>query len=315
MPRIHPILVAAASLFAATFSVAQERTVIGVAIPAATHGWTGGVNYWARETERRLERQHPNLDFVVVASASAADQANALDDLVAVRRIQALVILPFESAPLTAPVRRVKESGVFVTVVDRGLSEPGIEDLYVAGDNPGFGRQAGEYIRQRLNGRGNVVVLRGIPTTIDNERVDAFRAALAGSEVQILDAKHGNWNRDDAFRVMQDYLTRFPRIDAVWASDDDMAVGVLEALRQAGREREMFVVGGAGMKEMIKRVMDRDEQVPVNVLYPPAMIATAMELTALRFTAQSPIRGRFVLESTLITPENAAQFYFPDSPF
>ena len=48
-----------------------------------------------------------------------------------------------ESEPLTAPVKRVKDSGAWVTVIDRGLSEAGIEDLYVAGDNPGFGVTSG----------------------------------------------------------------------------------------------------------------------------------------------------------------------------
>ena len=52
-------------------------------------------------------------------------------------------------------------------------------------------------------------------------------------DIKILDAKHGNWNRDDAFKVMQDYLTRFKHIDAVWTGDDDMSVGVLKAIDQA----------------------------------------------------------------------------------
>ncbi len=51
----------------------------------------------------------------------------------------------------------------------------------------------------------------------------------------MLDAKYGNWNRDDAFKVMQDFLTRFKQIDAVWAADDDMAVGVQKAIEQAKR--------------------------------------------------------------------------------
>jgi ribose transport system substrate-binding protein len=54
-------------------------------------------------------------------------------------------------------------------------------------------------------------------------------------DIKILDAKYGNWNRDDAFKVMQDYLTRFKQIDAVWAADDDMAVGVHKAIEQAKR--------------------------------------------------------------------------------
>ena len=53
--------------------------------------------------------------------------------------------------------------------------------------------------------------------------------------------------------------------------DDPIALGVLDALRQAKREKEMFVVGGAGMKEMVKPVMDKDTLTPVDVIYSPAL--------------------------------------------
>lgn len=127
--------------------------------------------------------------------------------------------------------------------------------------------------------------------------------------------QHGNWNRDDAFSVMQDFLSKHARIDAVCASDDDMAVGVMEAIAQAGREKEMWIIGGAGMKEMVKRVMDKDPQVPVDVTYPPALISAAIEITALRFVSEPPVYGRFIIGSTLITPENTESSYLPDSPF
>ena len=100
-----------------------------------------------------------------------------------------------------------------------------------------------------------------------------------------------------------------------WLADDDMAVGVLEAIAQAGREDEMVVVGGAGMKDIVKRIMDKDPQLPVNVTYPPALISSAIEMTALRFVSNAPMAGRYIIGSQLITPENAEQFYFPDSPF
>ena len=77
----------------------------------------------------------------------------------------------------------------------------------------------------------------------------------------------------------------------------------------------MWVVGGAGMKEIVKRIMDGDKQLPVNVTYPPALISSAIEMTALHFVSSTPVYGRFIIGSTLITPENAEQFYFPDSPF
>tara|TARA_R110000824_G_scaffold400686_1_gene608867 strand:- start:39403 stop:40368 length:966 start_codon:yes stop_codon:yes gene_type:complete len=295
-------------------AVAQEYT-IGVSIPAATHGWTGGVNYHAEEAKKRLEELYPDIEITISTAGTAGEQANDLEDLVSLRNIDALVVLPFESGPLTDPVRRVKESGVFVTVVDRGLTEEGIQDLYVAGNNHELGRVSGEYIRERLDDQGDIVVLRGIPTVIDDERVQGFQEAIEGSDVNILDMQHANWNRDDGFEVMQDYLSRFDNIDAVWAQDDDIALGVIEAVRQADREDELFIVGGAGMKDIIKRVMDGDELVPVDVLYPPAMIATAMDLTVQHFVSNGPVLGEYILGSPLITQENAEQYYFPDSPF
>jgi len=90
---------------------------------------------------------------------------------------------------------------------------------------------------------------------------------------------------------------------------------VLDALRQAKREKEMFVVGGAGMKEMVKRVMDKDTLTPVDIIYSPSMIAVAIELTAIHFVAKLPVNGNCILDSPLITPENATQYYFPSSPF
>ncbi|KUP94997.1 ABC transporter substrate-binding protein [Tritonibacter horizontis] len=293
----------------------DESYTIGVAIPSATHGFMGGLNFHAREAIERLEATYPQLEFVLATSGDAGKMVNDVEDMVATRNIDALVVLPFESEPLTAPVQAVKEQGIWVTVVDRGLSVPGIEDLYVAGDNPGFGREAGEYFVEQLGEGDDIVVLRGIPTTLDNERVEAFEKAIEGSGINVLDMQHGNWNRDDAFNVMQDFLSKYDKIDAVWASDDDMAIGVLEAIAQAGRDKEMWVVGGAGMKEIIKRIMDGDPQLPINVTYPPAQIATAIELTALAMVSDTPVTGRFIIGSQRVTPENAKDFYFPESPF
>lgn len=309
------VLVLAAVAFGPGQALAQDQVTIGVSIPAATHGWTGGVNYWARVTAERLEEEYSNINVVLLTAGGPAEQANDLEDLVAIHNIDALVILPFESDPLTDPVDFVKQSGVFVTVVDRGLAREGIEDIYVAGDNPAMGRVSGEYMVDALGGEGKIVILRGIPTVIDNQRFDAFMEVIEDTDIEVLDWAYAYWNRDDGFEVMQDFLARFPEIDAVWAQDDDIALGVIEAVKQAGREDELFIIPGAGMKEVIARVMEGDRLTPVNVLYPPAMIATAMEVTALTVVSDAPFMGTYIIDSPLITPENAEQFYFPDSPF
>jgi ribose transport system substrate-binding protein len=306
--------VAAGLMLVAGVAQAQETKTIAVSIPAADHGWTGGVVYHAQEQAKRLEARYPGLKVIVKTSPDGASQANALEDLTT-QGIDALVTLPHNSDELTDPIRQVKEKGVFITVVDRALTDNAVADLYVAGNNPALGRVAGEYIKEKLNGKGNVVVIRGLPIVIDEERNKGFDEGIAGSDIKVLDRQFGNWSRDDAFKVMQDYLSKYPQIDAVWTQDDDMAVGVLEAIKQAKRDDIQFVVAGAGMKDMIKKVMDGDKMIPVDILYPPAMVAVAMDLTAAGLYDHLPVRGSYILDATLVTKENAKDFYYPDSPF
>ncbi|NLR99542.1 ABC transporter substrate-binding protein [Rhizobium sp. P38BS-XIX] len=312
--RLLGLAVAMAAL-AGTVHAADKKVTIGVSIPAADHGWTSGVVFHAERVAKLLMAEHPGLNVIVKTSPDAASQANAVQDL-ETQGIDALVILPSDPDPLVNAIKEVKDKGKFVTLVDRAPSsnDNSVRDLYVAGNNPALGQTAGEYIKKNTPD-AQVVVIRGLPIPIDQQRQDGFDKGIAGSNVKVLDRQYGNWSRDDAFKVMQDYLTKFPKIDVVWCQDDDMAVGVLQAIEQAKRTDIQYVVAGAGSKDMIKKVMDGDKLIPVDVLYPPAMVGTAMELTAANFYNQIPVRGNYILDATLVTKDNAKDFYFADSPF
>jgi ribose transport system substrate-binding protein len=296
---------------------AQNKVNLGVAIPAATHSFTAGIVWWANEAKAELEKQHKDLKITIKTAANAGEQANQLQDLTTANKINALVIFPFESAALTKQVAQVKKKGVYVTVVDRGLTDTSAQDAYVSGDNTSFGKVPAEYLAKALNGKGNIVALRGIATTLDNERMDAFNSVMKNyPDIKLLDAKYGNWNRDDAFKVMQDYLTRFKQIDAVWAADDDMAVGVLKAIEQAKRDDIKIVFGGAGAKGMIKTLIDgKDPRIQANVSYSPKFIYDAIKMTAEARLKGETLPATTIIPSVLITKENAKDFYFPDSPF
>ena len=122
-----------ASFYATTIAVGtakpQETIKIGVSVPSADHGWTGGIDFFAQETKERIESLHKNIQIIVKTATGPGDQVSGLQELVATQQINALVILPYESGPLTDPVRKVKEKRVFVTVVDRALSDNSIQDL------------------------------------------------------------------------------------------------------------------------------------------------------------------------------------------
>jgi ribose transport system substrate-binding protein len=294
---------------------AADKKVIAVSIPAADHGWTAGIVYHAQAAAKEINKAYPDLEVIVKTSPSAAAQVSALEDLSASRNLAALVILPYSSEELTMPVKAVKNKGTFITVVDRGLSDASIQDLYVAGDNIAVGRNTAKYLVDKLGGKGSLVVLRGIPTVIDDERIKGFQDAIKGSELKVLDIQYAHWNRDEAFKLMQDYLAKYPKIDAVWANDDDMLLGVLEAIKQSGRKDIKYALGGNGMKEIVKKVIDGNAVTPVETPYPPSMIKTAIYMTVANLSAQAPIRGSVKLDAPLITQKNAQEYYFPNSPF
>ncbi|TPK76945.1 substrate-binding domain-containing protein [Mesorhizobium sp. B2-4-18] len=296
-------------------AMAEDKKVIAVSIPAADHGWTAGVVYHAQTAAKEINAAFPGVEVIVKTSPSAADQVSAIEDLSASRKIDALVILPYSSEELTEPVKAIKEKGTFITVVDRGLTDPTIQGLYVAGDNIAVGRNTAKYMIDKLGGRGDLVVLRGIPTVIDDERIKGFQDAIAGTGLKVLDIQYAHWNSDEAFKLMQDYLAKYPHIDAVWANDDDMLLGVLEAVKQSGRTDIKLALGGNGMKDIVKKVIDGDTMTPVETPYPPSMIKTAIYMTMANLVGQAPVRGAVKLDAPLITKDNAKEYFFSDSPF
>lgn len=297
-------------------AIAQDKTyTIGVSVPTADHGWTGGVDFFAQQAVDRLSKAYPNLKFVLATAPDSTKQAADLEDMVTTRNIDGLVILPGDPDAMTASIKKVKDAGKWVTVVDRALSQPGIPDLYVAGDNPGLGATTAAYFKQAMPNGGKIVILRGLPIPIDKQRFDAFMAGIKDTKIQVLDNQFANWNRDDGYKVMQDFLTKYPEIDAVWAQDDDILVGALKAAKEAGRDTKMWFVGGAGMNQIIKMVEAGSKQVPVDVSYNPNMVATAIDLTALHFVANAQVDGTMIINSTLITKDNAKQFDYPNTPF
>jgi ribose transport system substrate-binding protein len=162
----------------------------------------------------------------------------------------------------------------------------------------------------------------------------------ANKGIEVLSAQPGMWNQQKALEVMQSYLASYPKIDAVWASDDDMALGAEKAIKEAGRMSQMWILGGAGMKDIIKRVMDKDPIYPADVTYPPAMIAAGIDVAVAQLkdgniaaaAGKSPEhlgitkeqleeaskqqgQKKITIDVFLVTPENASKYYFPDSVF
>lgn len=300
-----------------------KRPKIGVSVPAADHGWTAGIGYWAK----KAMEMHPEIDWVYATASGPEKQIADVEDMMT-KGIDGLVILATESAPLTPTAKKIHDEGVLIVNVDRGFinkeGEPPIADIFLEGDNKAFGRKSAQFVAEKMRQekRTNLVILTGIPCTVDTDRVNAAKEVFAQyPEIKILDTQAAHWNRQKGLEVMQNLLTKHKKIDAVWAQDDDILLGALQAIKEAGRDQEMFIVGGAGMKDVVKMVMDNHPMVPANITYPPSMIATGIHMAAgvMRDGKKDQVLQfmpkHLMMDVELITPQNAKQYYFPDSVY
>lgn len=293
-----------------------KKLKIGVSIPEADHGWTAGVNHWAKEASKL----YPNVEWVISTAGTPDKQISDIETMMA-SKVDGLVILATESAPLTPIAKKAHEAGVFIVNVDRGFLEP-VADVFIEGDNKAFGRKSAEYMVKKMNGQGKLLILRGIPCTVDTDRYEAAMAVFKSAPgIQVLDAQSGMWNKQKAQEVTQTLLLKHPEVDAIWASDDDMALGAELALKESGRADKVWMLGGAGMKDVVKRVMDGDKMFPADITYPPSMIATGMTIAVASLQDGNVAKKKqylpkhLMMDVEVITPENAKDFYFPDSVY
>lgn len=313
MKKILFLLFVLTALFCGRLpGMAAERTVVGISTPTDDHGWTGGVVWWAEQAVKDFGQKYPDLEFVFLASDSDKVQASHVESMLE-KGVKALVILPHKPAPLTTVLNRVNQSGAFIVVVDRSIPKVP-KDIYLSGDNYGFGKRSGDYMVEALKGQGRILVMEGIPCEGNSLRVDGFKNGIAGSPgIIVLDSQPAYWDPAKGYDLMLEYLWRFPEVDAVWIGDDDVLEGALAAYEESGRSDIKFFFGGGGSKRIIKRVIDGDPLVRATVTYPPKMIYEGVSLAVQHLKEGKTFPKEIVIPSELVTKENAAEHYYPDS--
>jgi ribose transport system substrate-binding protein len=157
--------------------------------------------------------------------------------------VDLIIISPKEAAPLTEPVAHAMAAHIPVIVLDRRL----LGDKYtcfIGADNKKIGHAAGDWIVKKLKGNGNVVELKGLMTsTPGQDRNSGFREAIAGSGLKVIFEADMKWLEPNARQEMDSALSRFSKIDCVYAHNDPGAHGAYLAAKAAGREKEMIFVG------------------------------------------------------------------------
>jgi ribose transport system substrate-binding protein len=248
--------------------------------------------------------KHPNLQMVFKdAQNDTLKQRSHVEEFVSAG-VDLLIISPKEAQPLTEPVARAMDAGIPVIVLDRSL----LGDKYtcfIGADNTKIGRAAGQWLVKKLGGKGKVVELKGLMTSIPGQDRDrGFREGIAGSNLEIVIDADMKWLEPDARQEMESALSRCPKIDCVYAHNDPGAHGAYLAAKQAGREKEMIFVGidalpQEGVAYVKEGILDATFQYPTGG-------AEAID-TALKILAGEKVPKRITLGSRLFDKETVAQ--------
>lgn len=198
---------------------------------------------------RKAAERHPEITVAYKdAQNDNLRQVAHLEEFVRAG-VNLIIISPKEAAPLTRPVADAYGKGIPVIVLDRRV----LGDRYtcfIGADNRKIGRAAGRWIARLLGGKGKIVELKGLMTSIPGQdRNSGFREGIRGTQLEVVFEADMKWLEPNARKEMESALARFPSIDLVYGHNDPAAHGAYLAAKAAGRAEGMAFVGIDGLPQ------------------------------------------------------------------
>jgi ribose transport system substrate-binding protein len=261
----------------------------------------------AEEAAKRL-----GVDLTVQAAERETDvekQMQIIENLVETG-VNALAVAPSGSKEVVTAVAKANAARIPVVIVDDKVDAQAAKDAgvhweaYVGSDNVEGGRIAGRYLVQITNGTTNVALLEGIPGhQTGDARLKGFKEAIQASPgVKIVASQTANWERDQGFNVFQNMMQAHPDIDAVFACNDMMALGAVEAIRAAGKTGKIRVIGFDAIDDARKAIAAGTMDGSV-AQFPSEMGRIAVE-NAVKLIHHEPVQAETGTKLEMITKAN-----------
>ncbi len=239
----------------------------------------------------------------------AAKQVRDIEDLVT-KKVDLIIIATWFAEAIAPAVREVNKAGTPIVVLSSDLVG-GVEyNSHITTDSLETGHDVGKAIVTALSGKGRVVQIEGKPGSVVNQlRGKGFREVVEKEkDVKIIAHVIANYERVQALKAMEDLLQAHRNIDAVYCHNDDMALGVMQAFREAGRKGEAKIYGVDGIQaEPLQAI--HDGEMTATWLYLP-LGSEGVEL-AVRILSGQKVPRKLVLPSPMIHKENVLDYYDP----
>ncbi|WP_283152892.1 ribose ABC transporter substrate-binding protein RbsB [Guptibacillus hwajinpoensis] len=199
------------------------------------------------------EAKENGMDVVVVdAQNDAAKQINDVEDLIQ-QGVDVLLINPTDSAAISTAVQSANSLGIPVVTLDRSAEKGDVATL-VSSDNEKGGEMAGEFLVEQLGEGAKVAELEGVPgASATRERGQGFHN-IADEKLEVVAKQTANFDRTEGLNTMENLLQGNPDIKAVFAHNDEMALGAIQAIQSSGKD--VLVVGFDGNEDAINSIQD-----------------------------------------------------------
>lgn len=236
---------------------------------------------------------------VVDAQDDTSTQLNGMDDLIQ-QGVDIILVNPVDSDAITPAVEAANAAGIPVITLDRSSAGGKVVSL-IASDNVAGGEMAAEFIIAQIGEGGNVVQLEGVPgASATNERGEGF-SNIAADQLNVVDSQSANFNRAEGLSVMENILQTQSDIQAVFAQNDEMALGAFEAIKAAGLENDIIVVGFDGNDDAMASIEAGDLDATV-AQQPYEMGKIAVE-TAVTYLGGDKVEAQISSPLELVTGE------------
>jgi len=255
-----------------------------------------------------------NVEAVVLdAGGDVARQIAQMQDLIQ-QEVDAIIIWPTNGEAVIPAVREAFKAGIPVIVTNSNIAEAGHEFVksFSGPDNITQGSRSAELMCEALGGKGRVLQISGQPGyTTAIERAKGFEDRLpeACPDVELVETQPGDWNREKSQTVMEAFLVKYDDIDGVYAGDDNMGVGAMNAAIAAGRVGEIAFVGATNFAVGYE-AMARGEYYG-SIYQSPVDDAEAALKTALDVLAGKDVPFLNYFDTPKITKANMDQFTKP----
>src|SRR6516162_1206600 len=262
----------------------------------------------AHGAQAEAKKINPSVKFSAESSNyDVNNQTNQMDNFVS-SGVSLILLNAADSKGIAPAVLRAKAAGIVVIAVDVG-AEGGV-DATVTSNNKQAGQLDGQYVADRLKGKGNLVIVNGPPVTAVTDRVAGFLEEIKKyPDIKILSQdQNAGGSRDGGLRVMSDLLTAFKKIDAVFAINDPTAIGCDLAANQAQR-KDFFIVGVDGSPDIVPFLKDPNSLIAATAAQDPYLMAQeAVQIGYNLMQDKKPEQPLTLIPVELITKENVDQY-------